>query len=106
MLFRSDSCLLPARSMIHWFGRSFLHVFGWHVRLEDETLGASRGFTYKIGVRGKQGWYGWFAQAAYMIRVDFQPQGRAPQFEVTAARGILASLKCTKMGDTVSSQNP
>lgn len=96
----SDSCQLPARSMTYWFARYLAHGLGWHERLEEETLGATRGFSYKVGYRGKLGWYGWYSQAPCMVRVDFQPAGSEPEAEIADARHILASLKIGRVSQS------
>ena len=88
-----DSCLLPSQSMLQTIVRHFMHGLGRHERLDEETLGANRGFTYKIGYLGRPGWYGWFVQAPCMVRVDFQPVGEAPEGEINVARDILSSLR-------------
>lgn len=87
-----DACR-STNGIFLWFVRHPAHGLGWHVRLVDETLGRSRGFTYSRGIGDVPGWFGCFVQPPCLFWVDFRPASQDHSAEIAVARAIVASFR-------------
>ena len=81
-------------SMLRWLAGGALRALGRRPELESEQLGACRGFTFCVASGRRAGWYGVFAQAAWIIRVRFV--GTHAGTEIGTARGVVGSLRIVR----------